>query len=503
MTRKKIDEDEKMVRENLLKNEEPPKKRNILSYFLFMIIIFTLIEFAIDFTVSDLSYLVLNEKYGIKILSEIFLAILTMIVMLLFKNSYVFTRKTEKLGKSLLFAAPMVVFSVFMFGVNVMKLNEANLENVIGVFLLCALVGITEEFLCRGWVLNEFLERFGDNKKNIITSIALSSIIFGVMHITNVLSTSQNLFETILQIINAAAIGFLLGSLYYKTKNIWSVIILHAFYDFALMIGEINIIKDCTYGNPTSKVFLVSSFATIMLSVFWVISAIIILKKSNYPDKGASGTKSFYIIAIPVLLFTFLAGVIPYEKMISDYDDYYVCYTYKEYKMEGDYTLHTPVHSKYSIKYENNDKSYILKDNNDIEEVTTISDFNFSLYNEPSGLILENMNTGKKTNLSNGHVTSYFVVENEEDYTIVYISYNSLLEEEVYISNIMTKKELSNSNEYLGLVKASFKKIELPELGGAGYVTFDNAKTDTKYPAFESTEHDRFIYKDGEILIVK
>ena len=43
MTRKKIDEDEKMVRENLLKNEEPPKKRNILSYFLFMIIIFTLI----------------------------------------------------------------------------------------------------------------------------------------------------------------------------------------------------------------------------------------------------------------------------------------------------------------------------------------------------------------------------------------------------------------------------------------------------------------------------
>ena len=50
-------------------------------------------------------------------------------------------------------------------------------------------------------------------------------------------------------------------------------------------------------------------------------------------------------------------------------------------------------------------------------------------------------------------------------------------------------------------IKTSFRKLELPDIVNIGYITFD--KDETKYPLFTSSEHDAFIYKDGEVLLIK
>ena len=137
------------------------------------------------------------------------------------------------------------------------------------------------------------------------------------MHITNIFSTSQNLFETLLQILNAMSLGFFFGILYYKTKNIWSVIILHAFYDFAIMFGELAIIKECSYGVATSQILLASSLSTAMLSTFWILCSLLIYKRCNFPDQKASLTKmrDFYLIVIPLMVFAFIFAVFPYENI--------------------------------------------------------------------------------------------------------------------------------------------------------------------------------------------
>ena len=44
----------------------------------------------------------------------------------------------------------------------------------------------------------------------------------------------QTLFETIMQVLQTTSVGILLGAIYFRTKNIWSVVALHGFYDFAI-----------------------------------------------------------------------------------------------------------------------------------------------------------------------------------------------------------------------------------------------------------------------------
>ena len=500
----KVIKKEKILEDkNKVKEEEQPKKRNIITYFFGMIGIFILIQAAIDFTISDFSKIVLYYKYGSEIIQEIFYAVLVLIVMLLFKNSYVFTNRKEKLGKSLLYGFPLIVLSVYTFTVNVMNIETTDVQKLTGLLILCALIGITEEFLCRGWLQNEFLERFSDNKKSVIISIFLSSLIFGLMHITNVFTTSQNLFETLLQIINATSLGFLFGTIYYKTKNIWSVIILHSFYDLAFMIGEINQIKECTYSIPSNKIVFINVFSIVVLTLFWILSSILVLRKCNFPDSKGYATKSFYFTIIPLFVFTFFVSVIPYNNMVEDYDDYYVCYNYKELVNDNGYIVHYPTQKNYKVTSTNKTEAILLDtDSNELQEVLTINEYSFEIsYNLNDELVLKNNNTGKKIVLTNGLVDQYAIFENNDNVVIIYSATNSKLEEEVYISDVMNKNELSNTEDYLKMIKSSFRKLELPSIEKLGYITFDGDKN--KYPLFTSTDRDNLIYKDGETLLVK
>ena len=482
-------------------------RRNIFVYFLMMLGIFAVIDFAMILISTDLSEIVTYYKYGNDIILEIFYAVLVLVVMLLFKNSYVFTNKREKLYRALLMASPVILYSVITLVTNVTSVTlnspeSLTLKNVVSVLVLCGLVGITEEFLCRGWLQNEFIERYGDTKKNVITSIILASFIFGIMHLSNVVTTSQNLFETILQIVNAMSLGFLFGTLYYKTKNIWSVIILHAFYDFAIMIGELAVLKDCTYGVATTKIIAISSFAILMLSAFWILSSLLILRRCNFPDQKANTTKlrDFYLVVIPMLVFTFIFSMIPYENLIEDYDDYHICYNYKELALDDNYTVHYPVFEKYNIKVDNS-VSALMLDDDDISEVVTVGKFDFELFIKDNMPVLKNVNTGSEIKLSDNMTYGLTLVENKDTYTIILVTMNSSYEEKIYVSTYMTKENLSNSDTYLDTIVESFREINLPEVDTVGYLTIEGK--DGNYPAFVTSNHDLFAIVDEELFVIK
>ena len=73
--------------------EENKKRKSIGRFFIKMFLIFTILDvFMMEFAniiVSNTSF----YKYGEDLLWEVFYAILVLVVMLLFHNSYVFTDK--------------------------------------------------------------------------------------------------------------------------------------------------------------------------------------------------------------------------------------------------------------------------------------------------------------------------------------------------------------------------------------------------------------------------
>lgn len=240
-------------------------KKNIFIYFIEMLLVFIIIDSVITVLPGFISNNIAYYKYGTELLLEVIYAALVLIVMLLFKNSYVFTAKKQKFFKSITLGFPMLIIAAISFLGSLSSLDGFNFGNFINLLLLTIFIGIAEEFLCRGWLQNEFIERYGDTKKHIILSIVFSSLIFGLIHLSNILA-GQDLFTTIIQVIQATSAGLLLGSIYYKTKNIWAVIFLHGIYDFCLMLGDLNLIKDCTFNTPTNGIVLYNAFSTLILS---------------------------------------------------------------------------------------------------------------------------------------------------------------------------------------------------------------------------------------------
>ena len=302
------------------------EKRNIYFYFITMIVVFIAVNILCQILPNLIAMNINYSKYGSELLFEILFAFIILIVMLLFKNSYVFTEKKMKFKDSVLLGLPMLILiGINLYG-SISSLESFNSSNFFNLLLLCIFIGISEEFLCRGWLQNEFIERFGDTKKHIILSIVFSSLIFGLMHISNLL-TGQSLFQTITQILQATSIGILFGSIYYRSKNIWSVIFLHGLYDFSIMLSDINLVKDCTYGTPSTSIALYSTFASILIILYYIFNALLILRTTDLKEKKKEIKDNKFVVI--GLITTFILMMLPLGIFVTGYDEYQTCYNYE------------------------------------------------------------------------------------------------------------------------------------------------------------------------------
>ena len=453
------------------------KKQHIIIYFFKMLLIFLILDLFMILFAGLVTNSSIGYKYGSDLIMELFYALFVLIVMLFFKNSYVFTTKKEKFWVGVKLAIPMLIISGVNLVGSIFSLESFSLLKFLNVVILSIFVSVAEEFLCRGWLQNEFLERYSDNKNSVIVSIILSSLVFGFMHIINI--NSQGVFETILQIVNALSIGFLLGSIYYKTKNIWSVIALHSFYDFAIFLGEMNLVKDCTYNTPSLGVTVVSTIGILTISAIWVLTSILVLRKTNFPFKRASKkVNNNSIIVMIVIAFALL--FFPFEKFVKDYDNYKVCYEYNTIENFKNYTLHYPMYDRYIIEDKTADVMFELTVNN-------------------GRATLKNLNTEISTTLDFKEVVRAEVLENEDKFIVVIHTYEN--ESTIYYSEYLVKGEMDNDSYYLNGIKKSFSKFELPEISHIGYITLDD--TNTKYPIMSSVNSDSFVIKNGELYLVK
>ncbi len=463
-----------------------------------MFLIFIIIDFISILFINIYVYGVNNFKYGGELLSEIFYAIIMLIVMLLFKNSYVFTNDKTKFIKSLKYCIPMFIITGLIFLENLGQLHNVTVGNLINALLLCAFVGIAEEFMCRGWVQNEFIERYGYDKKHIILSIILSSCIFGIIHLVNI--AIQDAFTTLLQVLQATAIGFMFGSIYYKTKNIWTVAFLHGLYDFSIFLGEVNLIKNCTYTLPNLPTSIVLLISLLILIIYFILSGVLVLMQTDLKEKSKK-TKDTSTIVL-ALIITFSCMFIPFDKLIKGYKDTEVCYEYTSTEMLKDFTVHYPYQKKYKINYKVDEVQYNTIGEEPIKVYDTI-DFEFELYRENKKIYIKNVNTGYKIELEYEDVYNYDyeVIEEENEYLIL-IHSNDGNTSKIYYSNYITKENMDNTDEYLNKLKNSFTEIVLPSLSEFGYLT--TKETNYKYPVFLDLTNDFFIIKeDGLIYLMK
>lgn len=467
-------------------NKFKKEKRNVFLYFIVMLVIFVAVELLCQILPSLLLYNIKSNKYGSELLLEMLFAFVVLIVMLFFKNSYVFTEKKMKFVDSVLLGLPMLIVILINIYFNYSSLETINYPNLINLLLYCTFIGIGEEFLCRGFLQNEFIERFGDSKKHILLSILFSSLIFGLMHITNVL-TGQSLFETIMQVLQATSIGILFGSIYYKSKNIWSVIFLHGLYDFSIMLSDINVIKSCDYTYTSKSIIIYTLFASLVIILYYIFNALYVLNKTDLKDKKEFLNRKFIINGI---ISMFILMYLPIGIFVND-DGYQTCYEY-ETKVVDDsyYEKHYPFYDEYDIT---------INKENDFLGISESYIYNFSI--NDNDFVISNMNTKKDIKIHYNNLSNFIVLKNNKNYILIVVTddgYSS----NIYYSNFINEDSVSNDELYLNDIKNSFVKYDLPSLLGNGYLTLKD--DEYKYPYFIGSGNNHFmIDKNNKLYLIK
>lgn len=460
-------------------NNKPKRHMPFLIFAVLMGVIFIFTFILIHFTFSNFLFQnIYNYPFGSGVVGEAILAILVFLVMLLWKNSYVFTQKKEKFSKGLVYGTFYLTFGTIILLLNLLG-GDLNVRSIINLAIYCLLIGIYEEFLCRGWLLNEFLERYGKGNKSIFLCICVSGIIFGLLHSINVLSGDMSSVDVIVQVISAAASGIGFGTIYYKTKNIWSVVFLHAFWDFSIMLGETSTV--------TSVAMSVKGSAIINL-IFGILLAVVELgiirpfKKDlvNSDPKKGKVIGNGIVLAIIYLVVMMSFGVVDSSKVGE---------IYKFDKIDFKST---------KITTDNLD-TYRIKSIGD--DLNGITNYNYSLsYDKDSNsLVFTDEVSDDSVELCDDSLYDYILVNDGNRYILGYV-YTDDASNHIFKYKFISDSDLVNSKSLLSSVKDNMKTYAVSDVGEL--VTIEDGDNGDFYVAVKTEDYGYFVLTDENKMSV-
>lgn len=308
------------------------KKKNIWAIILKVVLIYACFEIFTNIlgslVASRIYSSMLRGKYTIYVISEFVVFLCAIALLFIRKKWYIFKESKISFKDSLKLTLPIVIVSVLVLFFNSIDLlgSKINYDNLISLIVYAILIGLFEEIFFRGIIENELLECLSDNKKQILTSIILSGMIFGAVHLTN-LFMGQDLLTTMMQFVQTTAIGILFGTIYYKTRNIWALVFLHSFYDFAVFLSEANLILGCGYiENVPISITVFSMVSSLILSLVYIVYAFSLLESS----KG-----KLYNTALCFLIALFFINNTIYGLFGANNEDYYICPSYDTVKFKN------------------------------------------------------------------------------------------------------------------------------------------------------------------------
>lgn len=224
--------------------------------------------------------------YGFNMLGELCAAIFIFWILVIFKKTDLIFKNRGSIRESIIVGLPFIVYSFYIGSVllatNMVEGYEfVSFGNILVIIIYYLLVGIFEDFLIRGVSLNLLLDKLGHSKKGIYLSLLISSLLFGIVHFTN-LFTGASFQGVLIQVISSTCIGMYFGAIYLRSGNVWTPAILHGVYDIMVSVPSFFMIEEITntaeaYGKSISNY----SWANVGIGLIFVFLALYLLRKTK------------------------------------------------------------------------------------------------------------------------------------------------------------------------------------------------------------------------------
>ena len=205
-------------------------------------------------TVIGVSFVILSIRFlGPRMTSDLEAGVLRlafafsgMCFLLLISGSKAFDRSSGTTGYVCKTLWPTLIISVFGFVAaiagEIIKGTPLRSDCVLGVLIIAfefLAVGLVEEVTARGLINDGLLYQFRD-RKNIFFIIALVDVIvFGAAHIIgSKIDTPMAFAQALMKTLSAGVGALAYLFLYWKTRNLWGIAIMHGALDFIASIPE-------------------------------------------------------------------------------------------------------------------------------------------------------------------------------------------------------------------------------------------------------------------------
>lgn len=251
----------------------------------------------------------------------------------LLKMGSIFKEKRYGLGKGFVIGLYFIVVGMFSLIVTTISTiaqgkNEMNPIWKILVFTITMfLIGAAEELMFRGVVANLLYTKYAKSRQGVWFCVLLTGIIFGAVHLFNAISPEVSFYSALIQGIVAGIMGMIFTAVYYRCRNIWVVIILHAFIDFAGLFTSgvfgTNTLDGTIGTYSAANLFALLPYSIVLLVLLRKKKVDEILEQSSdeEPNEGAKEESNVetnvetkrLVIALAgyfvVIVITFIAGV--------------------------------------------------------------------------------------------------------------------------------------------------------------------------------------------------
>lgn len=258
------------------------EKRPVMYSVLFLIaigVIFLGISVLVNFAYLEIPVLQDSSFYLVQTMADFLF--FTVVFVYMKKTGYIRYFSERKTGyfKGLLVGG----YFLFLIITNILiQIGAADwnkilpVQDIIFFFLAMFFIGLAEESTFRGVISNVLFESFKGSASGIRLSVLLSGIFFGLFHVLNSLGGQINFSSVMVQVLSTSAMGMLFAAIYYRTRNLWVVITLHAAIDLAALLTS-----GMTKSDSLKEVIGGYTAVNLVAVIPFIITTLILLRKSK------------------------------------------------------------------------------------------------------------------------------------------------------------------------------------------------------------------------------
>lgn len=177
---------------------------------------------------------------------------------------------------------PCLLVPIANFPFSALASGQASITrlDLLWLFLIkCLLVGVVEELLFRGMVLDFIEGYFKKDRLGVWYTVIFSSAAFGLFHIVNLFEGAS--FPAVaMQVGYSFLIGCMFAAVFLKTRNLWACVVLHALFDVGgLMVSDIG------KGSPHDRIFWVLTVVCGLIVAVHIVYTVYKMYKEQNEEK--------------------------------------------------------------------------------------------------------------------------------------------------------------------------------------------------------------------------